>query len=55
MDPSNIPTVDATVTCRTGGCINQDVPLDVPIAEENPHVICGPCGNQITDIIPVVD
>ncbi len=50
-----------TVTCRAGGCENQDVPIEIPSTSINPvteevipvvRVQCGPCGQQITDIDP---
>ncbi len=50
-----------TVTCRTGGCENQDEAIEIPSASVNPiteevipvvRVQCGPCGHEITDIDP---
>jgi hypothetical protein len=49
----------STVTCRTDGCENNGIPidLDLDIVDENGAVtgqvgtvVCGPCGQQITDI-----
>ena len=38
------------VTCKTTGCPNSFLAVDV-ISETFPeNVVCGPCGNQITDI-----
>lgn len=47
-----------TVTCHTEGCANAGIPLDVSLswtddagdAHTVTEVICGPCGNPITDI-----
>lgn len=39
----------ATVTCRTPGCENDGIPLEMMCAGV---IECGPCGQQITDIIP---
>ena len=43
------------VTCKTDGCPNSYLKVDV-ISETLPtNVICGPCGNQILDIAdPVI-
>lgn len=46
--------IDYTVICHTEGCENENIAIVVPAAAENPCVICGPCGNQITDLVPVV-
>lgn len=49
----------ATVTCRTEGCGNANIPLDLPLIWEDPDtgesmpldaVMCGVCGQEITDI-----
>lgn len=40
-----------TVTCTTEGCFNEGVPIEVP-DDPNGVVICGPCGNQITEEEP---
>lgn len=50
----------AIVTCRTEGCENADVGIDVgDLTSVNPDtgetetvdsVVCGPCGQPITDI-----
>jgi hypothetical protein len=43
-------TKDITVTCHTDGCENKDIAISITIPnEENHRVICGPCGNDITD------
>jgi hypothetical protein len=41
---------EMVVTCKTVGCENKDVSITVNVPDEpNPRVICGPCGNEITD------
>ena len=48
----------STVTCHTDGCENEGVPIEVDRSidvgdgevVESPTVVCGPCGQQITDI-----
>lgn len=46
------------VTCHTDGCPNAGIPLDVQLSwtdddgetHETTDIVCGPCGNPITDI-----
>lgn len=40
------------VTCRTAGCLNKQVPIEIATdtALGTMPVICGPCGQTITDI-----
>jgi len=45
MEEESLPV--RTVTCRTAGCENEALELTLPCADE---VICGACGNPITDI-----
>jgi hypothetical protein len=47
----------ATVTCHAAGCGNADVPIDLPLVSEREgetveasSVVCGVCGQEITDI-----
>lgn len=42
---------DYTVTCKTNGCMNKDIPITLPAPEINPNFVCGPCGQSITDIV----
>ena len=35
-------------TCRTDGCLNALIPID--IQEGAATVVCGPCGQPITDL-----
>lgn len=39
------------VTCHTDGCENADVAI--PFVDPADTVICGPCGQVITDKVPV--
>lgn len=41
--------LERTVTCHTDGCVNEGIPVTFTCL---PLVICGGCGNQITDITP---
>lgn len=41
------------VTCQTEGCENADITIEVSAVADNPYVVCGPCGVQIEDVIPV--
>lgn len=41
--------VNATVTCHTLGCGNAEVAITLPVSEV---VVCGPCGELITDVVP---
>jgi hypothetical protein len=42
------------VTCEIQDCLNFNVPIDVPLDPITLNVICGPCGNEITNIVPIV-
>lgn len=53
MDNEQIFNFD--VTCHTEGCENENIVIDIQTPEEQPIVICGPCGIEITDIAPIVD
>jgi hypothetical protein len=50
----------STVTCHTDGCPNADIPITIDLTHTDPDtgafetvgsVICGPCGQPITDIV----
>ena len=41
---------DYIATCRTDGCINEDIPIEVTKRPAG-DVFCGPCRNEITDIV----
>jgi hypothetical protein len=50
MTEEQEPTfLEMTVTCRTPGCDNADVPLVLTVVQP-PYVVCGVCGQQITDV-----
>lgn len=38
------------VTCHTQGCGNAGKPVEVYVPDKDPQVICGVCGQPITDI-----
>ena len=40
------------VTCGTGGCMNEGIPIPVVATATDPTVICGPCGQTITSVVP---
>jgi hypothetical protein len=50
----------STVTCRTDGCMNAGIPLEMNLEMDlgDGQIIyavpvwCGPCGQEITDIDP---
>lgn len=44
--------MERTVTCRTEGCENADIPI---VLEVDQLVMCGVCGEFITDIDPPVE
>lgn len=46
--------ITVTATCQTGGCGNAGHALAVSVLEgdPDPSVICGPCGQPITDLKP---
>jgi hypothetical protein len=46
-----LPIAEYGVTCRTPGCENQGVTLRVMATVGAEHVVCGPCGNHITDCV----
>jgi len=43
-----------TITCFTEGCFNYSHPIILWAATVNPTVICGPCGNEVTSVVPIV-
>lgn len=45
--------VQVVATCHTEDCQNADVPIQVQVVEgPDPYVVCGPCGQRITDLTP---
>jgi hypothetical protein len=49
----NFELAQFNVTCHTEGCENTEITIEVSAVAEAPHVICGPCGIQIEDVVPV--
>jgi hypothetical protein len=41
------------LTCHTEGCMNNGAPI--PFENPAPTCICGPCGQEITDKVEVVE
>ena len=39
-----------TVTCHTEKCENEDI--EITVVDPGTVILCGPCGQQITDIVP---
>jgi len=46
-------TAKYEVTCRTFGCGNENINILVDADVNTPSVVCGPCGQPITNITPV--
>lgn len=46
-----VQTVPYVGVCRTSGCESEDVPLHLELIEGT-QVVCGQCGEQITDLTP---
>jgi len=49
-----LETGDYIVTCRTPGCEGEGEGIPFTLVEVH-GVICGACGNPITDIVPVAE
>lgn len=49
---NEITTIAAQVTCHTADCENGGITIEVQMAEGG-AVICGPCAQPITDVVPV--
>ena len=41
------------VTCHTENCENKDITILLDAVKDNTYVVCGPCGIQIEDVVPV--
>lgn len=50
VDTTQTP-VDFNVTCHTEGCENLDIVIEISSYDAVPHVICGPCAQEITDVV----
>lgn len=44
--------VEKWATCTTDGCANRGLAISV-ITDEEATIVCGPCGNQVTDIADI--
>ena len=54
MDNFIIPEMaEFDVTCHTTECENAEITIRVNAVADAPFVVCGPCGIQIEDVIPV--
>ena len=54
MDNFEIPEMaEFDVTCHSAECENTGITIRVHASVEAPHIVCGPCGIQIEDVIPV--
>lgn len=42
-----------SATCKTDGCENANIPIEIQAVKEEPFIVCGPCGQRIEDVIPV--
>ncbi len=42
--------IEADVVCHTDFCMNSEITIRVLVDSVDLYVICGPCGNTITDI-----
>lgn len=51
----------SALTCHTAGCPNQDLPIEMGLTVVDPDtgalvyvdsVVCGACGQPITDVVP---
>jgi hypothetical protein len=49
------PAEVVTVTCHTEGCGNAEVAIDISRLDDTIPVVCGPCGQPITDVSTAAD
>lgn len=52
MDEEELELIGLSVVCHTEGCENEDITIEVLADAQSPVVICGPCGQEITDVTP---
>ena len=50
----NLVFAEFDVTCHTAECENSEIVIRINAVVGTPYVVCGPCGIQIEDVIPVV-
>lgn len=43
-----VELAEFAVTCHTQGCENEGIEITVMAVADNPTVVCGPCGADIT-------
>ena len=56
MDNFKMPEMtEFDVTCHSAECENAGITIRVYASLNEPHVVCGPCGIQIEDVIPVAN
>jgi hypothetical protein len=49
----NVEFAEFDVTCHSADCENAEITIRVNAVADAPNVVCGPCGIQIEDVIPV--
>jgi hypothetical protein len=42
-----------SATCKTDGCENSNIAIEIQAVKAEPFIICGPCGQRIEDVILV--
>ena len=42
-----------SATCKTNGCENVNIPIEIEATKQSPFIICGPCGQRIEDVTSV--
>jgi hypothetical protein len=47
------PMIEYNVTCHTDNCVNSGHTILVVAIAEDTFFQCGPCGNEIEDVVPV--
>jgi hypothetical protein len=58
MEEEEFLTVLMDTTCRTSGCVNENVThrIDAPVNSDGVfRVICGTCSQAVTDLVEVND
>jgi len=56
MEEVGLPTVTTDTTCRTQGCVNENVThrIQAPVNADGVfRVICGTCSKPVTDLVEV--
>jgi len=58
MDERELGSVLMDTTCRTPGCVNENIThrIDAPVNADGVfRVVCGTCSQSVTDLVPVSD